>query len=329
MTEHKLIFVGPVGSGKTTAISTLSDIETLSTDAPASDITGLRKPTTTVAFDYGHMQLSQAHKVKLYGTPGQMRFSFMWDMMINDLAADSDSVILLLDNTRSQPQRDLKFYSQEFSRLIDTSKLIIGVTRSDLREEPNEAHYREWIDELGLTAELFFIDARRRESLIPMLQQALPETIPTSLWEALLSSAQEAADYVDLNDNPEYEAITSDRDITPFQGDHLVMKQSIVDDILHIKGVEGAILADSMGDIINSSMDNPEIEEYIGFMAGMVPSLQNAASIDDARSILVKSPSGNSITIFIEQAQILGVVSAPRTSIRTLKQQVEDILQWD
>ena len=64
-------------------------------------------------------------------------------------------------------------------------------------------------------------------------------------------------------------------------------------------------------------------------MAGMVPAFQAASAFDNARSILVKSPSGNNLSIFIEDDQVLGVLSAQRTSVRTLKQQVEDILQWD
>lgn len=322
MAEHKLIFVGPVGSGKTTAIATLSDTETVSTDALASDITGLRKPTTTVAFDFGQLQLSQTDKVRLFGTPGQMRFSFMWDMMINDLAADTDCVILLLDNTRNHPQRDMQFYSQEFSRLIKRSRLVVGVTRSDLRAEPTAEQYQHWLAELGLQAALFFIDARRRESLLPMLRCALPDSIPPAQWQTLMTRAEAAADYIELDDS-------ADQPVAPYQGESAVMKTRIVDDIIAIKGVQGAVLADALGEVITSSLDHPELEEYIGFVAGMVPALQSASCLDQPRSILVKSPTGNSISVFIEAQQVLGVVSAPRTSMRVLQQQVEDILQWD
>jgi energy-coupling factor transporter ATP-binding protein EcfA2 len=39
MNDHKIIFTGPVGAGKSTAIRSLSDIAPVSTDEMASDIT--------------------------------------------------------------------------------------------------------------------------------------------------------------------------------------------------------------------------------------------------------------------------------------------------
>jgi len=79
MAQHKIIFAGPVGAGKTTAISVISDIPIVSTDESASDMTLVRKPNTTVAMDYGLMKLDGQERVHLYGTPGQERFNFMWD----------------------------------------------------------------------------------------------------------------------------------------------------------------------------------------------------------------------------------------------------------
>ena len=43
MKENKIIFTGPVGVGKTTAISALSDEPPVQTDASASDMTLVRK----------------------------------------------------------------------------------------------------------------------------------------------------------------------------------------------------------------------------------------------------------------------------------------------
>ncbi len=39
MTQHKIIFTGPVDAGKTTAIHAISDIDPIKTDAIASDMT--------------------------------------------------------------------------------------------------------------------------------------------------------------------------------------------------------------------------------------------------------------------------------------------------
>ena len=81
MIENKIIFTGPVGVGKTTAIAALSDEPPVQTDASASDMTAVRKGYTTVAMDYGLIQLDENTKIHLYGTPGQERFDFMWDIL--------------------------------------------------------------------------------------------------------------------------------------------------------------------------------------------------------------------------------------------------------
>ena len=63
------------------AIAALSDIPPVSTDAAASDMTKERKASTTVALDYGVMNLPGGEKIHLYGTPGQERFDFMWEIL--------------------------------------------------------------------------------------------------------------------------------------------------------------------------------------------------------------------------------------------------------
>lgn len=51
MAQHKIIFTGPVGAGKTTAINVISDIPTVRTESPATDMTREQKSETTVAMD--------------------------------------------------------------------------------------------------------------------------------------------------------------------------------------------------------------------------------------------------------------------------------------
>ena len=68
---YKLVFAGPVGSGKTTAIQALSDIEVVRTEANASDEVQRLKKTTTVAMDYGLMKLASGDQVR-----GLTNFSF-------------------------------------------------------------------------------------------------------------------------------------------------------------------------------------------------------------------------------------------------------------
>ncbi|TPX01006.1 ATP-binding protein, partial [Schumannella luteola] len=80
MAEYVILFAGPMGAGKTTAIRSLSEIEVVSTEAANSEPGAVDKPTTTVAMDYGEIDLDP-DMVRLYGIPGQERFDFMWDIL--------------------------------------------------------------------------------------------------------------------------------------------------------------------------------------------------------------------------------------------------------
>lgn len=163
--EHKIIFTGPVGAGKTTAIGSISDIEVVQTDAKATDDVALRKANTTVAMDYGILNLDGNAKIHLYGTPGQERFSFMWDI----LTIGGLGLVLLIDNAREDPLADLEFYINSFSRFIDKSALVIGVTRMDTKPRPGLYSYHTKLQELGIKAPVFEVDARSREDVKIML----------------------------------------------------------------------------------------------------------------------------------------------------------------
>src|SRR5512135_399979 len=110
MNTYKIIFTGPVGAGKTTAVNSLSDIATVRTDKAATDAVLERKPETTVAMDYGLVNLADGVAVHLYGTPGQERFDFMWEI----LTEGGIGLVLLLDNTRPDPMQDLRFFVGAF-----------------------------------------------------------------------------------------------------------------------------------------------------------------------------------------------------------------------
>ncbi|TDT41649.1 hypothetical protein DES49_1750 [Halospina denitrificans] len=167
--EHKIIFAGPVGAGKTTAIQTISDIEVVSTESKASDDVSERKETTTVAMDYGTLDVGGEQKIHLYGTPGQERFSFMWDI----ITIGGLGLVLLLDNKREDPLADLEFFIQAFRPFIKKSSMVIGVTRMDMKARPGLYSYHTKLNELGVKAPVFEVDARERNDITVLLQALL------------------------------------------------------------------------------------------------------------------------------------------------------------
>jgi len=169
MTAYKLIFTGPVGAGKTTAIAALSDIPVLNTDALASDMTRTRKSTTTVAMDYGVIKLDGNDQIHLYGTPGQERFDFMWDILVEG----GLGLILLIDNSRANPLGDLDFYVDAFRRFIDRTQVVVGVTRSDESRELGIDRYCAHLATRGLDFPVFEVDARERCDVVTLVRTLL------------------------------------------------------------------------------------------------------------------------------------------------------------
>jgi len=176
MNNFKIIFAGPVGSGKTTAIVTLSDEKPVCTNQSASDMTLNRKAETTVAMDYGTMILDGGDKIHLYGTPGQERFGFMWDV----LTKNGLGLILLLDNTRKDPLSDMTFFLSAFKDFINNTAVAIGITQTDITPLVKIDRYYRQIKELGVKAAIFEVDARSHADM-SQLVQALLFTIDPAL----------------------------------------------------------------------------------------------------------------------------------------------------
>ncbi|MCX7897819.1 MAG: serine/threonine-protein kinase [Rhodocyclaceae bacterium] len=179
--EHKILFVGPVGAGKTTAISVLSDKGCISTDQAASDMTKALKNKTTVAMDYGVMDLGDGERVHLYGAPGQERFDFMWEI----LQKGALGLVILIDNSRRAPLDDLAFYLRWFSDLLKKSKMVVGVNFMEKSAAPGLDDYARVIRECGFSAPpaVFEVDARNRRDMA-MLIEALLVSIDPGVQDA-------------------------------------------------------------------------------------------------------------------------------------------------
>ena len=174
MAEHKIVFTGPVGAGKTTAIASISDIPPVRTEARSHDMRRAPKEATTVAMDYGLLRLGGGEKVHLYGTPGQARFDFMWDI----LAEGAIGLVLLVNNDARHALRALDRFLEAFAPLLRETRLALGVTRMDIAADPTLADYNHRLQVHGLRAPVLEVDARRRSDVVVLLQALLYEIDP-------------------------------------------------------------------------------------------------------------------------------------------------------
>jgi small GTP-binding protein len=180
--ELKIVFAGPIGAGKTTAITAVSDRPPVSTEVVNNDQAAFPKEFTTVGLDFGQLTFDDGMVVRLYGTPGQERFSFMWEI----LGAGAIGIILLLDASSPTAMADLRAQAQVFRRLApEQQPFVIGVGRTDPADDQHIEACTRVLAELGVAAPVFSVDVRQRadvllliETLLAILEARAPELAP-------------------------------------------------------------------------------------------------------------------------------------------------------
>ena len=123
----KMVVTGPFNAGKTEFIRTVSEIEVVSTERKISGDNERVKDTTTVALDFGRLTVDDTLILHIFGTPGQRRFEFMWDILSEGMLG----YVLMVDSTRPETFREARYILDAFIDHSDTP-FVVAVNKQDL-----------------------------------------------------------------------------------------------------------------------------------------------------------------------------------------------------
>jgi len=156
----KILVTGGFGTGKTTFVKTLSEIDPLLTEkkiSHAPEQVWEDKNTTTVAMDMGKIKVSEDVEVHIFSTPGQERFDFMLDILSKGILG----ALILVDATNSNSVKEALNLAKRIREHYDIP-ILFGVTKTDLEDAKSLEEIKTYLEDD--TSKVVTLDPRNLES---------------------------------------------------------------------------------------------------------------------------------------------------------------------
>jgi uncharacterized protein len=129
MQTVKMVVTGPFNSGKTQFIKSVSEIDVVSTERKITADVERVKNATTVAMDFGRITVDDSLVLYLFGTPGQRRFDFMWEILSEGMLG----FIVMVDSTRPETFREARNILETF-RAYAPTPYVVAANKQDMAE---------------------------------------------------------------------------------------------------------------------------------------------------------------------------------------------------
>jgi len=126
MQTVKMVVTGPFNAGKTEFIRSVSEIDVVSTERKITAEAERIKDTTTVAMDFGRITVDQDLVLYLFGTPGQKRFDFMWEILSEGMLG----FIVMVDSSRPETFREARSILETF-RAYAPTPYVVAANKQD------------------------------------------------------------------------------------------------------------------------------------------------------------------------------------------------------
>jgi small GTP-binding protein len=127
MQTVKIVVTGPFNAGKTEFIQSVSEIDVVSTEKKITSQKERVKESTTVAMDFGRITVDEDLVLYLFGTPGQKRFDFMWEILSEGMLG----FIVIVDSNRPETFREARMILETF-RAYAPTPYVVAANKQDL-----------------------------------------------------------------------------------------------------------------------------------------------------------------------------------------------------
>ncbi|HDS0947577.1 TPA: ATP/GTP-binding protein [Stenotrophomonas maltophilia] len=179
MQEFKIVVLGSMGAGKSTLVQTLAQGNAVMTEVRNSD-PNASKEMTTVAMDYGDIDLPDGHRLRLYGSPGQERFAFLWPILLQG----ATGAIVLADAATGDPAALLAAHLQVLLKHDPDLPVVIGLTQCDRADAVQWKRCQAWLDEFPHPWPVVPVDVRNREESIGLMDIVMSQVESLTLVES-------------------------------------------------------------------------------------------------------------------------------------------------
>jgi len=130
MQNVKMVVTGPFSAGKTRFIQSISEIDVVSTERKLTHAVERQvKETTTIAMDFGRITVDQDLVLYLFGTPGQKRFEFMWEILSEGMLG----FVVMVDSTRPETFREARSILETF-RAYAPTPYVVAANKQDSKD---------------------------------------------------------------------------------------------------------------------------------------------------------------------------------------------------
>jgi uncharacterized protein len=127
MQTVKIVVTGPFSAGKTEFIRSVSEIDVVNTERKITAEAEKVKESTTVAMDFGRITVDDELVLYLFGTPGQKRFDFMWEILSEGMLG----FIVMIDSTRPESFREARSILETFKAYAPTP-YVVAANKQDM-----------------------------------------------------------------------------------------------------------------------------------------------------------------------------------------------------